>query len=170
MSALIESLRQPEYVHVLLNPVPIYGLAMGTSALAIAFLMKNRAAQLVALWLVFVSALSAWPVYLSGQRAYHRVYVMTDSEGQVLLDQHRHRGEILIYAFYALAAVALSAVVVPRKAPKTAVPLILIVFALSAGALGVAGWIAYPGGKIRHPEFRAGPGRTNEQSGTNHRQ
>ncbi|MCI0534668.1 MAG: hypothetical protein L0Z50_05520 [Verrucomicrobiales bacterium] len=154
IALIIENLQQADYLHVLLNPVPIYGLAMGTLALVIGFVMKSRAAQILALWLVLVSALSAWPVYFYGQCAYHRVYIIADSDGQVWLDQHRRRAEQFIYAFYVLAAVALSALVVPRKKPKTAWPLAVVVFALSAATLAVAGSIAYPGGKIRHPEFR----------------
>jgi len=30
---MIENLSKPEYVHVLLNPLPVYGLAVGTLAL-----------------------------------------------------------------------------------------------------------------------------------------
>src|SRR5688572_16739457 len=100
MSApMIQNLQQADYVHVLVNPVPIYGLAMGALALAIGFAMRSRAAQVVALWLVFVSALSAWPVYSYGQRAYHRLYIIADSDRQVWLDQHRLRAEKFIYAF-----------------------------------------------------------------------
>src|SRR5262245_36368618 len=99
---IIESIRQPAYLHTLLNPVPIYGLAMGMVALVIGLLMKARSAQVLALWLIFVSAVSAWPVYFFGQRAYPRVYVIADSDGQTYLDQHRQRAEKLIYAFYVL--------------------------------------------------------------------
>jgi hypothetical protein len=154
IDSIIESLSRPEYIHILINPLPIYGLAMGVFALVIGLVMRSRPAQVLALWLVLFSALSAWPVYVYGQRAYHRVYVMADGEGQVSLDVHRRCAEKLIYAFYALAAVALSALVVPKRIPKTAVPLTVITLALSAGAMAVGGWIAYPGGKIRHTEFR----------------
>jgi len=166
-SLIIENLRQPAYIHALLNPVPIYGLAMGTLALVIGFLMKSRAAQVLALWLVLVSAISAWPVYFCGQRAYHRVYVIADGDGQIWLDQHRQRAEKLIYAFYVLAVIALSALVVPRKKPKTALPLACVTFLLSVATLAVATAIAYPGGKIRHSEFRMEPSDANEQDGTN---
>jgi hypothetical protein len=36
-------------------------------------------------------------------------------------------------------------------------PLTLIVLLLGAVVLGMGGYIAYAGGKIRHKEFRAGP-------------
>jgi hypothetical protein len=37
---MIEHLSKPEYVHVLLNPLPVYGLAVGVLGLVIALLSK----------------------------------------------------------------------------------------------------------------------------------
>jgi len=44
-----EHLSSPEYLHVLLNPLPVYGLAMGLIGLIVAFFLKSRPAQIVAL-------------------------------------------------------------------------------------------------------------------------
>jgi hypothetical protein len=40
----LQDLSQPEYVHVLINPLPVYGLAMGVFALLIAFIARSRRA------------------------------------------------------------------------------------------------------------------------------
>ena len=64
---MIEHLSKPEYVHVLLNPLPVYGLAVGVLGVIIALLSKTRAARVTALALVMVSAASAWPVYYYGE-------------------------------------------------------------------------------------------------------
>lgn len=64
---MIGHLSKPEYVHVLLNPLPVYGLTMGVLGLIIALLSKTRAARVTALALVVVSATSAWPVYYYGK-------------------------------------------------------------------------------------------------------
>jgi hypothetical protein len=158
---MFDLLKRPEYVHVLINPLPIYGLAMGTVALGAALLMRSRPAQILALWLVFLSALSAGPAFLSGHQAYHQVYVLADADGQVWLDHHMHRAEKLIYMFCVLAAATGSALVVPRKKPKAATPLAAIIVVLSVGTLAVGALIAHPGGKIRHSEFRVGVNGTN---------
>src|SRR5262245_22602291 len=50
--ALLRDLRQPEYIHVLLNPLPVYGLLVGLSGLVIALILKSRRAQIVTLLLV----------------------------------------------------------------------------------------------------------------------
>ena len=53
---MIAHLSKPEYVHVLLNPLPVYGLAVATLALVIALLLKTRAVRVTALALVILSA------------------------------------------------------------------------------------------------------------------
>jgi mono/diheme cytochrome c family protein len=150
-------LPQSEYFHVLINPLPIYGLATAALVLAGALTLRNRPAQLLALAMVFLCAASAWPTYVAGEKAYYRVYPTVDSEGQQWLDVHKRRGEKLIYVFYALAAVALSAALIPAKAPKTAFPLASLTLIMALISLAAGGWIGKAGGKIRHPEFRHEP-------------
>ena len=157
IDAILRDLRQPEYIHVLINPLPVYGLAMGLLGLIIAFFLKSRPAQIVALIIVLITAASAWPVYEFGEQAYDRVLSMADEPGQAWLDEHQDRAEKLIYFFYAVALLAAVALVAPRKWPRSATPLVIAVILLSAVTLGLGGYIAYAGGKIRHREFRNVP-------------
>jgi hypothetical protein len=154
---ILRGLRQPEYVHVLLNPLPVYGLLISWIGLIIAVVLKSRRAQLVTLALVLISSLSAWPVYEFGQQAYDRVLSMTDEDGERWLDEHRDRGEDLIWIFYALAVLSAAAIGAPIKWPKLSAPLVIAVILLGAGVLGSGAYIAYAGGKIRHREFRNEP-------------
>jgi hypothetical protein len=155
--SLIRGLRQPEYVHVLLNPLPVYGLLVAWVGVIIAFLLKSRRAQIATLALVLISAGSAWPVYEFGQQGYDRVLSMTDEDGSAWLDEHRERGEDLIWIFYALAVLSAVAIAAPIKWPKSSAPLVITVILLGAVTLGTGGYIAYAGGKIRHREFRNEP-------------
>jgi len=157
IDSTLRGLRQPEYVHVLLNPVPVYGLLIAWIGLIIAVVLKSRRAQLVTLVLVLLSSLSAWPVYEFGQQAYDRVLSMTDEDGERWLDEHQDRGEDLIWIFYALAVLSAAAIAVPIKWPKSSVPLVSAVILLGIAALGSGGYIAYAGGRIRHREFRNEP-------------
>jgi uncharacterized membrane protein YjdF len=147
----------PEYLHVLLNPLPIYGVALSAFALLVALIARNRPCQVLSLVLMFLCSGSAVPVYVYGQRAYHRVYLVADGDGQVWLDRHRKTAEKLIYVFYGLAGLTLAALIVPKKFPRAATPMALASFLASLTTLGIAGAIAYPGGKILHPEFREPP-------------
>src|SRR5436305_14517200 len=149
IDSILRDCRQPEYLRVLINPLPIYGLAMGLLGLIVAFFLRSRHAQIVTLIIVLVSAASAWPVYQFGEQAYDRVLSMADEPGQAWLDEHQDRAEDLIWFFYGLAALSAVALVAPRKWPRSATPLVVAVILLSAVTLWLGGYIAYAGGKIR---------------------
>src|SRR5438128_9651592 len=123
IDGFLQGLQQPEYVHVLLNPLPVYGLLISWIGLIAAVFLKSRRAQVATLVLVLVSSLSAWPVYEFGQQAYDRVLSMTDDDGESWLDEHRDRGEDLIWGFYALAVLSAAAIAAPIKWPKSSAPL-----------------------------------------------
>jgi hypothetical protein len=157
IDGFVRGLRQPEYVHVLLNPLPVYGLLISWVALIAALISKSRRAHIVTFILVFVSSISAWPVYEFGEEGYDRVLAMTDDDGHAWLDEHQARAQKLIYVFYALAVLSAAAIVVPLRWPKSSVPLALAVVVLGGAVLGSGCYIAYAGGKIRHREFRNEP-------------
>ena len=157
IDTFLRDLRQPEYIHVLINPLPIYGLFLSWVGLIIALFLKSRRAQIATLALVLISSTSAWPVYEFGQQAYDRVLSMADEDGRAWLDEHKDRAEDLIYIFYALAVLSAIAIAAPMKWPKSSVPLAIAAILLGAVTLGTGGYIAYAGGKIRHREFRNEP-------------
>ena len=147
-------LRQPEYIHVLINPLPIYGLAIAWIGLLIALVMRNRRAQITTLILVLLSAASAWPVSEFGDQAKDRVLSMESEEGQAWIEEHEHRADQVIIFFYILAGLSALAIAAPMKWPRSATPLALAVALLGVVVLGMGVYIAYAGGKIRHREFR----------------
>jgi glucan phosphoethanolaminetransferase (alkaline phosphatase superfamily) len=157
IDGFLRGLRQPEYVHVLLNPLPVYGLLISWIALIIALISKSRRAHIVTLILIFITSISAWPVYEFGEQGYDRVLAMTDDDGHAWLDEHQNRGQKLIYLFYLVAALSAAAIIVPLRWPKSSVPLAIAVVLLGAVTLGSGCYIAYAGGKIRHREFRNEP-------------
>src|SRR5918912_1037432 len=116
---ILRGLRQPEYVHVLLNPLPVYGLAVGLIGLLVAICLRSRPATIAALVVVFISAASAWPVYQYGEQAYDGVLSMADEPGRAWLAAHKARAETLIWFFYALAVLAAIALIVPIKWPRS---------------------------------------------------
>jgi hypothetical protein len=157
IGALVRDLRQPEYIHVLLNPLPVYGLLVGWVGLVIGLALRSRRAQIATLTLVLLSSSSAWPVYEFGQQGYDRVLSMTDQDGEAWLDEHKERGEDLIWVFYVLAALSAFAIAAPIKWPKSSTPLAVAVILLGAITLGSGAYIAYAGGRVRHREFRNEP-------------
>lgn len=146
----------PEYVHVLINPMPVYGMAMGILALGAALLLENKTAQTIGLGLVILAAASAWPVVHYGQNAYKQIRGLADEPGQDALDKHMERADKLILVFYATALLGVVALVSQRKFPNAAVPLAAATLLAAIASLGAGGWISKAGGQIRHSEFRQG--------------
>jgi hypothetical protein len=173
LEGFLKGLDQPEYIHVLINPLPVYGLAMGLVALMIGLVLRSREARTGALALILIAAASAWPVLHYGQQGYDRVKGMADSEGEKWLEEHMRRAEQLIFAFYALGALALVSIGAEWKRPKAALPFAITTLVLATVALGIGGYIAYAGGHIRHKEFRFEPApelRTDEHRVGNYTQ
>jgi hypothetical protein len=156
MELVHRHLSQPEYLHVLLNPLPVYGVALGTVALLLAMWLRSRQAQVTALCLLCLSAFSAWPAKELGEKAYDHIEPMSDHNGYAWLEAHAQRAARVIPVFYALAAATLAGLAVPWKFPRSAGPLNTVILILALAALCAGGWIALAGGQIRHPEFRYG--------------
>ena len=138
-------LQQPEYLHVLVNPLPVYGLALGAFALLFAMLQRSRPAQILALALIFLSAISAWPTIHYGEKSYDTVEALSDEHGYEWLDAHAQRGKRAEPWFYVLAAVSVVALVLPSKLPKTALAMNLVTLAGSLAVLALGIWVAYAG-------------------------
>ncbi|HYY14838.1 MAG TPA: hypothetical protein VE758_10445 [Chthoniobacterales bacterium] len=157
IDVFLRDLRQPEYLHVLINPLPVYGLGAGVVALIVALFLRSRAAHLSALVIILISSAAAFPVAYLGHQAYDRVLSMSDDSGRAWLDEHEERADDLVWFFYALAVLSAAAIFLPNKWPKFAAPLTVATLLLSILCLGFGGYIAYAGGKIRHREFRNAP-------------
>ncbi len=157
IATLIQDLSQPEYVHVLINPLPVYGLAIGLLGLVIALIQRSRRAQVATLALILFCGAIAWPVAHYGEEGYDRVLSLSDDQGQAWLKVHAHRVDEFIWFFYALAAVAAAAIFAPWQWPRSALPLTIVTLLLACVVLGMGGYIAHAGGKIRHREFRNEP-------------
>lgn len=144
----------PAYRHLLINHLPIIGLAAGALALFIALFLRHRAAHIPALLVILLMAASAIPVHKTGELAYKQVRHIADDAGADWLDLHSDRADRGMPAFYMLAGLTLVALVLPYKWPKTSLPLSILVLLGAIACLGVGGWIAQAGGPIMHPELR----------------
>ncbi len=67
MSDFLTSLQEPEYVHVLLNHLPMTGLLAALLSLAVGIVVRTRPVLLVGRALVSLFSLSAWPVSEYGE-------------------------------------------------------------------------------------------------------
>lgn len=156
LDALRHHLRQPEYWHVLLNPLP--SLAMGLAVILLAASLVTAAEGLATAGLVSIAigGGAAFPVIQLGQRAYDRLFDGLPLDARLWLDVHMARAEKAQYLFYLAAIVAIFALA-RRKRQAQAKPLRLAALVLASASAVAAAWIAHAGGQVGHPEFRRGP-------------
>jgi dolichol kinase len=150
----LDILKKPEYIHLVLNHLPIYGTILGALALAISLVLRSRAAQITALTIILLAGASAYPVLVTGQRAYKTIRSMSDDAGADWLDEHMDRAEKTIGVFYFLAVLAIAGLLVPIKWPRASFPLTAVTLAVALICSGLAVYIAQAGGRVRHAEFR----------------
>jgi hypothetical protein len=150
-------LQQPEYLHVLVNPVLTHALPLGVLALIVAISLRHRAAILVALVVVLVSAAAVWPAVHYGEAGADRVQSLADGTGGQWLKIHAYRAGQWAWLFSATALAAAAAILLPLRWPRLNRPLALLTLVLAAAACAAGAYIAYPAGKIRHREFRHTP-------------
>lgn len=148
-------MQKPEYLHALLNHLPIIGLAVAGLALVIALASKSRGAVLGSLALVAVMAASAWPVIQSGESAYNRMRAISDTESASLLKQHMLMADRWAWLYYLTALAAAAGVAVVWKRPAKLRLAGIPVVALAVASLITGAVIAKLGGEVRHAEFRS---------------
>ena len=158
----------PEHIHVLLNPMPVYGMMIGVLALAGALIARSRAARILALSIVVVAGASAWPTQHFGENAYQNIRKISDEQGQLWLDEHMGRAERFLFLFYGTALLGIAAFATQRKFPRTAASLTIITLVAGIASAGIGGWISRAGGHIRHSEFRHGEAPSKEGGGHEH--
>ena len=130
--------------------------------------MRNRPAQILALGLVCIASVSLWLVNYTGHEAFEQLRTLVDEPGADWMDAHLDRAESAKWAFYALAALAAAAALVPLRWPRAAFPITIAAFVLGVICIGLSGWIAKAGGPIRHSEFRFGAAPSTEQTAHEH--
>ena len=156
-AAALQHLQQPEYVHVLLNPVPLYGMAMAVFGLAAGLISRSRAARVIGLLMVIAVCVETWFVYRFGYRGYDRVFAMSNGDAQKWLDLHKHRAVVTSFVFTLAFVLSVASLITEFTPFRFAVALSFVALLAAIAASGAAAWISQAGGQIRHSEFRTGP-------------
>ncbi len=164
MESFFKALERPEYVHVLINHLPLTGLVAALLGLGCAWVLGNRAGIFVGLVLVSLFALSAWPVSEYGEAGFDRVLSMADDDGAAYLKHHRDLADRWVWLFYVTAGAGAAAVVAGWKWPKALRLFSVAVTLLALASLLAGAVIAECGGKVRHREFRTGPAPADAES------
>ena len=105
----------PEYIHILINPLPTYGVAIGIGVLVVGLLSRSITMRNVGLVIILLSTGVVWAVVHYGQHAYNHLFPDLDSESKKWADLHMDRAESFIWDFYLTAVLSIIALVVPKS-------------------------------------------------------
>lgn len=150
----------PEYIHLLINHVPIHGLAVATLFLLFALIFKKKTCTIFACVGVLLTSLSIPFVMGSGESAYERYKHNQEIRDHIsnagmeyahLHYEHAETGAKLTYLLILLSAAALLSL---KFKPGWFTTLSWITLVVAILALLVNAWIASSGGKIRRPDFQ----------------
>jgi len=147
-------LADPAYRHMLLNHVPIIGLAMAWIGLMAGLILRQRPMVMLGLILVALGAGSSIPAEHYGDAAYPAIYDTLDGTGRAWLDHHANLAATwmpVLYINCGLAVIAIGVALLRRRALFATAWLVALV---TLAGIASAAYIASAGGKIAHPEFR----------------
>ncbi len=160
-----ELVGNPAYRHILLNHLPITGLAVAALVLAWSIFEGRWASMVFGLALCLLTSASAVLVMQSGDAAYPQLFERLDGHGQAWLDHHvflaeRYGRLIPVNALLAAGAIGAGAWRVAWRRR-----LAIAVLAATIASLLAASIIAEAGGKVRHDEFRTSNPPTHDSQG-----
>ena len=151
------------HAHLLLNHLPVLGSAFGVLLLLFAFARKSDEIKRVALGVFVFAALTAVPVYLTGEPA-EDIVERLPGIYKPMIEEHEEAAEGAAAALGVLGVMSLAGLVgfrrsasVPHWLSVSSLVLGLVVAALMARTAGL-------GGRIHHPEVRSQNGITKEGS------
>lgn len=150
----LDLLHDPAYRHILLNHIPVIGLAVSWLVLSLGLVTRQVALLLTGLALVAVTAGTALPVAFYGDAAYPAIYDGLDGHGRAWLDRHAERADTWLPTLMVTAALAIVALVAGIARRSLLLPAAALVALVSLAGLAGALLIAAEGGRVKHPEFR----------------
>ena len=142
------------HLHLLLNHVTVLGNAFGIALMAYALWRKNDTLKKDSLGVLVLAALTAIPVYLTGEPAAQTVKLLPEVSKEVIA-RHEEVAQLALATVLLMGTAALVGLIVFRRGRPIPVwfSLGILTFSLVSGTFIT--WTANLGGQIRHPEIRA---------------
>lgn len=154
--AQIQLIMNTAHWHLLLNHLPIIGTVIGTLILLSGYLLKNQnIVKQTALGVIFFSALTAIPAYLTGEGAEEVAEKMPGVTEQ-FIDTHEDLGKVFLIVAMILGALALITFVSSYLKKKISSVLYIMVLVAAIGTCILAKQVGTSGGEVRHTEIRSG--------------
>lgn len=146
-------------IHLLLNHFPVLCTLLGIPILLYGWLRKSDTVLHVALGLFVLGALSAVPVYFTGEGAEEAVEHLPGVV-ESLIERHEDLAKLAMLCVEGLGVLALAALWLVQRQSAMLRWMVPVVLLMSLGTSGVMAQTAHLGGQIRHSEIRSAQGQT----------
>jgi hypothetical protein len=118
LTTLWQSICDPEYLHLLLEPLPLYGLGIGLTFLIVAFLFGEAKCRVLALGVICVSCASVWPYNDLRAKATARILATRSPDFAPLIQEQTERRKDWSWPYYTMTLVSFAALAASRS-PKS---------------------------------------------------
>ena len=143
------------HLHLILNHVPTVGTVAALGLLLLAIIRRDETLKLAGLEVIFVIALLAMPVYMTGVAAEHKIRKMPGvSDTAMSIHQDAALAGFTVAEFAGF--VAWIGLWQSRRRGRAVPAIVPAVVVLTAASLALMGRAANLGGDIRHPEIGSG--------------
>lgn len=140
------------HVHLVLNHVPVIGMAIVLLLLMGALLRRNSELMRAALVLIVILGLATLGAFFTGEPAEGGVERLP-GVSKATISAHEEAAEFALGAMETLAAVALIGLAVWARKPAIPGWFVAVILLGAIVTSGVMGYTANLGGKIRHTEL-----------------
>ena len=141
------------YLHLLLNHFPIIGTLLGSGLFLWGIIKKQSQTQSIAAGVLFLMAVIALPVYLSGEPAEETVENLPGIS-EAMMELHEESANLAIWIMGIPGIVSMVAIILHRQKHTFSGKAYLLAFLLSVVTFGAMVRTGYYGGRIRHSEIR----------------
>ncbi len=152
LTTLWQSVRDPEYAHLLLEPLPLYGVAFGLTLLIVAFVCNERKCRLLALGLIFLSCASVWPYLDFRLEATPRILATRAVEYGPIIRAQTELRVATAWAYYLMAVVSAVAMLMTKSRHARYGVLLVIVGGVAVFWLSV--WLHKKECEVYHPNIK----------------
>ena len=152
------------HIHLLLNHVAILGSIFSILLLLSGLFFSSDILKKAAMVGLFLAALVAIPVFLTGEPAEESVEKIAGTVKSTI-EEHEESADVSIWLVEIMGAVSLLTFLLAHKSNSINKGLLLFLLILSLVAAGSISYTGYLGGKIRHTELSGQIGQTANPAG-----
>jgi hypothetical protein len=139
LTQLWASLRDAEYLHLVLENLPLYGVACGVLMLLVAQMAGEKKSRLLALLLITACCASVWPYQELRVKAEPRIVATRDPALKPFIDKQTERRAGVNWAFYTMAAV--SGLTLLLQMAGKGKPLVFVTLAGALAIVCLSAWL-----------------------------